>query len=397
MPSRDALMTRAGREPIDTSNPLLPGCSVVPRHGKPAMNIMISYRRADSGPITGRIYDRLRAHFGADHVFLDIDSIPMGTDYRSHIHSTIGKCDVLLPVIGPRWVGEGKIGERRIDDPADLVRLEVAHALERNIRVIPLLVQDANLPATDELPDDLKSLRFRNALKVDSSIDFHHHIDRLCTAIEAAVRQSRSEAIAPDHAASAPPTAPTTLPQPVSVAQPAPSPAAQAVARLGNQVKSAFAAITPGLSRFRQSKWFVPTLGAVGLIIIVGLVLHFIPSKPASAPAVSQDQTFKKITRVPDARSFAVGSAERQLVGTWRQGNSTFDFFEDHTFAIEDPANGGDEGRWELKGVHLTAKGTYSHPARKWTFILSTDKATLSGVMTDDLGNSMPVTLKRVK
>src|SRR5579864_1101840 len=136
------------------------------------MNIMISYRRADSGPITGRIYDRLRAHFGSDHVFIDIDSIPIGIDYRTHISNTVTHCDVLLPVIGPRWTGSGPVGKRRIDDPVDLVRLEVAHALERNIRVIPLLIEGAHMPASHELPDDLKPLTFRDALKVDSGIDF---------------------------------------------------------------------------------------------------------------------------------------------------------------------------------------------------------------------------------
>src|SRR5207253_11264670 len=91
------------------------------------MIIMISYRRADSAPITGRIYDRLCARFGADHVFMDIDSIPIGIDYRNHIDDSLKHCDVLLTVIGPRWVGSGNVGERRIDDPSDLVRLEVAH------------------------------------------------------------------------------------------------------------------------------------------------------------------------------------------------------------------------------------------------------------------------------
>jgi TonB family protein len=148
------------------------------------MIIMISYRRADSTPITGRIYDRLLARFGADHVFMDIDSIPIGTDYRTHIDDSLKSCDVLLTVIGPRWLGAGDVGARRIDDPTDLVRLEVAHALERNIRVVPLLVEDAQMPPIEELPEDLKGLRFRNALRVDSGLDFHHHIDRLSKAIE---------------------------------------------------------------------------------------------------------------------------------------------------------------------------------------------------------------------
>ena len=148
------------------------------------MIIMISYRRADSAPITGRIYDRLCARFGSDGVFMDIDSIPIGIDYRTHVDDSLRNCDVLLTVIGRRWLGEGKVGERRIDDPTDLVRLEVAQALKRDIRVIPLLVEDCEIPPIDQLPEDLHGLRFRNALRIDSGIDFHHHVDRLCTAIE---------------------------------------------------------------------------------------------------------------------------------------------------------------------------------------------------------------------
>jgi hypothetical protein len=145
---------------------------------------IISYRREDAAPITGRIYDRLQKQFGSDQVFMDIDNIPPGVDFRSHISESLERCNALLAVIGSHWAGPVRAGRRRIDDTADFVRLEVGHALKRGIPVIPILIDDATMPQPDELPSDLEGLPFRNALRVDSGIDFHHHVDRLCAALQ---------------------------------------------------------------------------------------------------------------------------------------------------------------------------------------------------------------------
>jgi len=146
--------------------------------------IAISYRREDTAPITGRIYDRLQAKFGRDRVFLDFDSIPFGVDFRTHISESLNRSDTLLVIIGPHWSGVSPDGSRRIDDPTDFVRLEVAQALAGNIRVVPLLIDRTDMPSSSSLPEDLKSLAFRNALRVDSGADFHHHIDRLCDSLQ---------------------------------------------------------------------------------------------------------------------------------------------------------------------------------------------------------------------
>src|SRR6266404_2304670 len=114
------------------------------------MTVLISYRRDDTGAITGRICDRLRARFGAERVYMDIDSNPIGVDYRSHIDESLRRCDVLLAVIGRHWLGTGDPGTRRIDDPSDLVRLEVTRALARSIRVVPILIDDTEMPSLEE-------------------------------------------------------------------------------------------------------------------------------------------------------------------------------------------------------------------------------------------------------
>jgi len=115
---------------------------------------------------------------------MDLDSIPFGVDFRTHISESLNRCHTLLVVIGSQWLGASTEGSCRIDDPTDFVRLEVAQALARNIRVIPLLIDRTEMPSCTVLPDDLKNLAFRNALRVDSGADFRHHMDRLCSSLQ---------------------------------------------------------------------------------------------------------------------------------------------------------------------------------------------------------------------
>jgi hypothetical protein len=103
--------------------------------------IFISYRREDSGASAGRLHDRLREHFGRDNVFMDIDTIEPGLDFTDVIERTVASCDVLIALIGRQWLtSTDAAGQRRLDNPEDFVRLEIAAALKRNIRVIPALV-----------------------------------------------------------------------------------------------------------------------------------------------------------------------------------------------------------------------------------------------------------------
>src|SRR5262245_36607597 len=100
--------------------------------------IVISYRRADAARTAGRMFDKLVSHFGDGHVFMDIDSIPAGTNFRRYLREILSRSDIVLAVMGPRWMGEG--GRRRIAEDTDLVRFEVQTALEQNIPLIPVLV-----------------------------------------------------------------------------------------------------------------------------------------------------------------------------------------------------------------------------------------------------------------
>ncbi|MBX3333700.1 MAG: toll/interleukin-1 receptor domain-containing protein [Nitrospira sp.] len=137
-------------------------------------SIFISYRREDSAGWTGRLVGQLKKTFGQDYIFSDIDTIEPGADFTEAITCAVGSCDILLAVIGPRWITETDTNkQRRLDDPADWVRIEIAAALTRKIRVIPVLVGRANMPAAKELPPDIKALAERQAHELsDKRWDF---------------------------------------------------------------------------------------------------------------------------------------------------------------------------------------------------------------------------------
>lgn len=149
--------------------------------------IAISYRRQDSSPVAGRLYDRLQAEFGKGTVFMDFDSIPYGVDFREHIKTTLQRAKVVVAIIGPEWTGGHDKSNRRIDDPTDFVRLEIASALENGIPIIPVLINNTPMPEAKTLPAELEGLAFRNGLALDTGIDFHHHADRLIAGIHRVV------------------------------------------------------------------------------------------------------------------------------------------------------------------------------------------------------------------
>src|ERR1035437_1710370 len=115
-------------------------------------HIIISYRRTDTDAIAGRIRDRLAQQFGDDSVFMDIDSIPFGTDFREEIKQALVRNDVLIALVGPKWLGPRKGGHFRIMEETDPVRIEIETALKSGNVVIPVLVGRARMPSPTELP-----------------------------------------------------------------------------------------------------------------------------------------------------------------------------------------------------------------------------------------------------
>jgi hypothetical protein len=139
--------------------------------------VFISYRRDDSAGHAGHVHDRLEREFGHDLLFMDVDSIPLGANFFKVLSERVGQCDVLLAVIGPNWLTvRDDEGVRRLDNPKDFVRIEIATALQRDIPVIPILLDGARIPKADQLPEDLKELTMRNGLDVRHA-SFHSDMD----------------------------------------------------------------------------------------------------------------------------------------------------------------------------------------------------------------------------
>jgi hypothetical protein len=119
-----------------------------------AGKIFINYRRDDSISTAGRLHDRLAQTFGRKNLFMDVDHIPAGVDFVDYLPNQVAACDVFLAVIGPNWLdAKDDDGRRRFDNPDDFVMIEIAAALARNIRVIPVLVDGARTPKAANLPN----------------------------------------------------------------------------------------------------------------------------------------------------------------------------------------------------------------------------------------------------
>lgn len=149
------------------------------------MRLMISYRRSDSAAISGRIGDTLAAVFGRDNVYMDVTSIPYGTEFKAHIEATLREVNVVIVIIGRDWHGLRADGTTRIkDDPDDVVRFEIETALRENLRVIPVTVEGAVMPKAAELPSALKKLAGINAPEVRTGADFASQMQRLVASID---------------------------------------------------------------------------------------------------------------------------------------------------------------------------------------------------------------------
>jgi hypothetical protein len=146
--------------------------------------IFISYRRSQTAHVAGRLADRLRQHFGPDNVFVDIDSIPPGTEFLSLLEDSVASSAAVVVLIGPNWADlPGPDGRPRIFEPSDVIAAEIATALERGVPVIPVTVDGARMPTPSQLPPPLMGISRRNAIPIDAE-SFNHQVDRLIQHLE---------------------------------------------------------------------------------------------------------------------------------------------------------------------------------------------------------------------
>jgi TIR domain len=146
--------------------------------------IFISYRRDDSAAHAGRLYDTLSAHFGAERIFMDVDSIKPGDDFAKVLDETESRSAALVVVIGRTWLTiRSADGSARLLDPQDFVRREIAAGLQRNLRLFPVLVGGASMPRSEDLPPDLAPLAHVQALVIHDDA-FHRDTDQLIAALD---------------------------------------------------------------------------------------------------------------------------------------------------------------------------------------------------------------------
>jgi Clp amino terminal domain, pathogenicity island component/TIR domain/UvrB/uvrC motif len=185
--ARATITKVAATEETEAAVPRVEPRSISPESDEAAVvmkKVFISYRREETSHIAGRMADWLTSHLDGFEIFVDVDSIDLGVDFRDVIAAEVGKCDVLLAVMGRTWAtAVNAAGTRRLDLPNDLVRIEVESALTRSIRVIPILVDDAVMPAESELPAELAALARRNALTIRHG-SFRQDVLRLIAAVK---------------------------------------------------------------------------------------------------------------------------------------------------------------------------------------------------------------------
>ena len=201
--------------------------------------IILSYRRSDSDVITGRIRDKLASYYGDDDVFMDIDSLSLGFDYRKQIKDALLQNKIFIAIIGPKWLG-AKGTETRINEENDPVRIEVETALQQGIPVIPVLVSGATMPNATELPSSLQNLCYLNAAEVDGGRDFHQHMGRLIKGIDQILNTSE-----------APPA---------------------------EKVSSTRQASSAGLTPKQRRKWILVALGAIACLMLISIGIWAYPS-----------------------------------------------------------------------------------------------------------------------
>ncbi|MGQ0457544.1 MAG: toll/interleukin-1 receptor domain-containing protein [Hyphomicrobium sp.] len=147
--------------------------------------IFISYRRLDGPGMAGWIRDDLQKRLPNAAFFLDVGEIKPGRDFRQVLRENVAKADAVIALIGPNWLAREADGSRRIDDVGDLVRLEIAKALELKIPIVPVLLDGTQMPAARELPDDIRPLaaiqahHFRQSRFSADAQDLAHILEEL--------------------------------------------------------------------------------------------------------------------------------------------------------------------------------------------------------------------------
>ncbi len=272
-----------------------------------AGGIFVSYRRDDARQAAGRLADDLADRFGNANIFRDIEGIELGVDFVEALNRALEACVVMLVLIGPRWldIRDAK-GQRRLDDPRDWIRQEISTALNRGIRVVPVLIDGTALPDEDSLPDDLRALVRRQALEVADSRwrgDIQRLADTLVRVPGLAMQQPSD---------GPPPVAPPLVPPPVAASapvQPAPG-AGKKWLKIGIYAVVALGIVSYIADEFRPSQGGSP---AVDLPLVVPQQAPLIATPSAPAGNASAIPNLAGMWRTLDGETYQISQQGRQI------------------------------------------------------------------------------------
>ena len=233
------------------------------RGSGPGPKVFITYRREETSPHAGRLYDAMVARYGEDNVFMDVDMAP-GIDFVERITDAVAACEVLIVVMGPRWATvENEKGTARIADPEDFVRLELETALRRpDVTPIPVLVSGAQMPNREDLPSEVQAITRRNAVEL-SDQRWRSDVGRLISTLDELIAEPPliSRAAAPDRGVASEEAAPA------DTARAAGGPPATAAATSSVETEPA---APPGSGR-RRLRWAL--LGVTAIVAVVVAVV----------------------------------------------------------------------------------------------------------------------------
>lgn len=318
-----------------------------------ASGIYISYRRDDTRHAAGRLADDLAPHFGAGNIFRDIEAIDPGVDCVRALEQALKPCVVMLVLIGPQWMAaQDAQGRRRLDSEADAIRVEVAEAMRRGIRVIPLLVDGVALPAAESLPADLRALGGRQALQLSDS-RWRNDVQRLLETL-AQVPGLRPLTVAAARSSDAPPAA---------------SAGAGSVSRPSKAGNPVWIGIAIGVLGMLGAAAYFGELGGVGEPVAPSSSAAFdqplqrqpqpaADDRQLNAPAerTMEPRADQPVQQVPPAAT-AEAAAVPSLAGDWRGDNGmSYTVAQSGTqFAIVSYRNGAEVGRGQgsLSGTTL--------------------------------------------
>ena len=316
------------------------------------VRVFVSYRRDDVPDATDRLTETLKNRFGNDHVFVDIDNLEIGADFEDVIGDWISRCDVLLAVIGHNWQARRAEGTPRIQDPDDYVRLEIEAALRRKVRVVPVLIHGAPMPARNDLPESLVPLLRRNAktlsrdhwrIDVDELVAAIGRIKESGTGLKAASPsrlssfESESSTATPDPASTTPPdesieadpgtatpaatSEETVAGAGVAGAGKAPAGASDAAhAAPSSPARTTTAGSRRGLGGQRTAALAAGLVGVAAVVVVAVVLAGALSSKPKastkSAPATSTSAAAAPVAYVAANFEKAIVSAFNSTAGT---------------------------------------------------------------------------------